>query len=73
VVEFTVTVGPDGKVQNLQLVRGHPLFVNAAKDAVLQWVYRPVLQDGKAVPFQTEVIVPFRLPDTSPPDAANPR
>jgi TonB family protein len=61
-VEFTVTVGTDGKVQEVQLVRGHPLMVNAAKEAVLKWVYQPVLADGKAVPFITNVVVPFNLP-----------
>jgi TonB family protein len=60
-VEFTVTVGPDGKVENLELVRGHPLLVQAAKDAVLKWVYHAATQDGKAIPFETQVIVPFRL------------
>jgi protein TonB len=51
----------DGKVQNLQLVSGHPLLVNAAKDAVLTYVYYPAKVDGKAVPFQTEVTVPFAV------------
>jgi len=58
-VKFTVTVGTDGHVQNVQLVSGHPLLVNAAKNAVLTYVYQPVLIDGKAVPFQAEVTVPF--------------
>jgi TonB family protein len=60
-VEFTATIGTDGKVENLELVRGHPLLVNAAKDAVLKWVYHSATQDGEAIPFVTQVIVPFRL------------
>jgi protein TonB len=60
IVEFTVTVAPDGKVEALELVRGHPLLVNAAKEAVLKWIYRPVTIDGKAIPFITQVLVPFR-------------
>jgi TonB family protein len=60
-VEFTVTVGPDGKISAIQLVRGPSLLVNAAKDAVSKWVYHPATIDGKAVPFMTQVIVPFRL------------
>jgi hypothetical protein len=35
--------------------------VKAAKDAVAKWVYHPATQDGKGVPFVTQVIVPFRL------------
>jgi hypothetical protein len=61
IVEFTITVGPDGKTSAIQLVRGPSLLVNAAKDAVSKWVYHPATIDGKAVPFMTQVIVPFRL------------
>jgi TonB family protein len=60
-VEFMVTVGTDGKVENLELVRGHPLLVQAAKSAVLKWVYHAATQDGQAIPFETQVVVPFRL------------
>jgi len=60
-VEFTVTVGPDGKVESLELVRGHPLLVQAAKAAVLQWLYHAATQDGKGVRFVTQVLVPFRI------------
>jgi TonB family protein len=62
-VEFSITVGPEGKVTDIKLVSGHPLFVEPAKDAVLKWVYQPAVQDGKAIPFVTEVIVPFKLPN----------
>jgi TonB family protein len=62
VVEFTVDIGVDGKVKSLQVVRGHPLLVNAAEDAVLQWVYRPTLLNGKPVPVTTTVDVPFTIP-----------
>lgn len=60
-VAFTVTVGTDGKVENIELIRGHPLLVKAAKAAVLKWVYHAATQDGKAIPFETQVIIPFRL------------
>ena len=61
-VEFTIDIGADGKVQSLQLVRGHPLLVNAAKEAVLQWVYRPTLLDGNPVPVTTTAEVTFNFP-----------
>lgn len=66
-VEFTVTVGADGNVQNIVLVHGHPVLVNAAKDAVMKYMYRPVLLSGKAVPFVTDVFVPFHLDDSTQP------
>lgn len=60
-VGFTIDIGPDGRVQNIRLVRGHPLLVNAAKEAVLQWVYRATLLNGTPVAVTTTVVVPFRL------------
>jgi tetratricopeptide (TPR) repeat protein len=63
IVEFIINIGADGKVQSLQLMRGHPLLVDAAKNAVLQWVYRPTLLNGKPVPVTTTVDVPFTIPE----------
>ncbi len=60
-VEFTVTVGSNGKVDHIELVRGHPLLVNAAKEAVAQWEYHPASVDGQPIPFETQVLVTFRL------------
>ena len=62
-VEFTATIGADGLIKNLQLVRGHPLLVNAAKEAVLQWKYRPTLLNGEAVSVIAPVVVSFTLPE----------
>ncbi len=61
-VEFKVTVDKSGHVANIELVRGHPLLVNAAKNAVIQWVYRPTLLNGNPVDVQSDVIVTFALP-----------
>jgi hypothetical protein len=63
VVEFTALIGENGQIQNLQLVRGHPLFVNAAKEAVLQYVYKPTYLNGTPVPVLTSIIVPFKAPE----------
>ncbi len=63
IVEFTATVGPEGTITQLQLVRGHPSLVNAAKDAVLKYLYHPATQNGQPIPFVTEVLVSFKIPD----------
>jgi protein TonB len=42
-------------------VRGHPLLVQAARDAVLQWKYRPTLLNGQPVEVITDIIVNFTL------------
>jgi periplasmic protein TonB len=60
-VEFTATISKDGKIENLQLIRGHPLLVNAAKEAVLQWRYRPTLLNGRPVEVVTDIVVNFAL------------
>jgi TonB family protein len=51
-----------GKVTNLTLISGHPRLAPAAIEAVKQWMYQPYLQDGRAVAFETQVQVDFRLP-----------
>jgi TonB family protein len=61
-VRFTAIIGRDGHVQNLQLLSGHPLLVEAARNAVTQWEYRPTLLNGSPVEVVTQVDVNFTLP-----------
>src|ERR1700685_1057618 len=61
IVEFTATISKDGNIENLLLVRGHPLLVNAARQAVLQWKYRPTLLNGEPVEVITDILVNFTL------------
>lgn len=37
VVHFTAIIGRDGGIQDLQLINGHPLLIEAARQAVSQW------------------------------------
>ncbi len=60
-VRFTVVVGPDGHLKDIQLESGHPLLVPAAQEAVRQWAYRPTLLNGQPVEVLTQVDVPFTL------------
>jgi TonB family protein len=46
-----------GKVEGVRLVEGDSTLAAAAMKAVKQWRYRPYLRDGKALPFQTVVII----------------
>jgi protein TonB len=54
-VRLIGVISKDGTIQQLQIVSGHPLLVNAALDAVKQWIYRPTMLSGQAV----EVIAPI--------------
>ena len=69
VVRFTVTISKDGKVEDIQLISGHPLLVESARDAVAQWVYRPTLLNGNPVEVVTQVDVNFTLSDSGSPAA----
>jgi protein TonB len=60
-VRFTALIGADGSVVSLQLVSGHPLLVEAAKDAVAQWQYKPTLLNGSPAEVITQIDVNFTL------------
>jgi protein TonB len=60
-VEFTAIIGKDGAIRELKLVRGHPLLVNAAKQAVEQWRYKPTMLNGEPVDVITDIVVNFTL------------
>lgn len=50
-----------GVIENLRVVRGHPLLVGAAIDAVRQWRYRPYILNGEPIEVETEITVNFVL------------
>jgi TonB family protein len=62
VVRFTAIIDGAGRIQNLQLLSGHPLLVQAARRAVNQWEYRPTLLNGSPVEVVTQIEVNFTLP-----------
>jgi protein TonB len=45
----------------MQLVSGHPLLVESARDAVSQWMYKPTLLNGSPVEVVTLVDINFTL------------
>jgi protein TonB len=50
-----------GTIENLQVLSGHSLLVQAAIDAVRQWRYRPYNLNGEPVEVETQVTVNFIL------------
>jgi len=54
-------IDKDGKVAELQVVSGHPLLVQAALDAVKQWLYKPTLLNGDPVEVDTTITVTFSM------------
>lgn len=61
VITLECTIGVDGTVIDIRVLRGIPLLDAAAIDAVRQWVYEPTLYNGMRVPVIMTVTVNFRL------------
>ena len=61
-VALAALVGKDGTVEKLSTISGDPQLAAAATDAVRQWRFKPVLRNGSAEEFQTQINVSFRLP-----------
>lgn len=55
------TIGPDGRVTDMEVKRGVPLLDDAAIEAVRQWAYEPTRLNGVPVPVVMTVTVNFRL------------
>ncbi len=44
-VKLSVTVAPNGQVTKSEVLGGHPVLANAAKDAIKKWKYEPASQE----------------------------
>jgi len=63
-VELRAIISKTGTIENLVVVRGHPMLASAAIDAVRQWRYRPYLLNHEAIAVETEITVNFVLSGT---------
>jgi protein TonB len=61
VVELLGVLGTDGRIHELRVLRGHPLLINAALEAVRQWVFAPTVLNGQAVEVAAPITVNFIL------------
>jgi protein TonB len=61
VVILEATVGRDGRVDAVKVLRSHSVLDEAAVAAVEQWVYEPLLLNGEPQPFVLTVTVSFSL------------
>lgn len=55
------TIGPDGKLHDVAVVKGPEVLRQAAFDTVMGWVYRPFAKDGVPVSVNTKVKVFFSM------------
>lgn len=58
-VVLHVVIGTDGKVRDVEVLKGDPVLAQAAVDAVKLWIYKPFLLEGEPVEVDTEVQVVF--------------
>ena len=60
-VHLSGIIATDGTIRDLQVESGPPLLIQAALEAVRQWVYQPTLLSGKPVEVITSLNVTFTL------------
>jgi periplasmic protein TonB len=60
-VLLRAVIDREGKIENLQVLSGHPLLVGAAVKAVQQWRYRPYYLNEQPVEVETQITVHFTL------------
>jgi len=61
VVEIAALISKEGAIENLHVLKGHPMLVSAAINAVRQWRYRPYILNGDPIEVDTLITVNFTL------------
>lgn len=59
-------VDTQGKVTSVKILRGHPIFDEAAVKAVQKWEYAPALLEGTPTPIVRTVTIDFSLDEAHP-------
>ena len=59
VVVLEAEISKEGTIDNLKVITGHPLLIQAAIDAVRQWRYKPTMLNNEPVPVVTTITVNF--------------
>ena len=63
IVTVSFSVGVTGDVSGTQVFKADPLLAKAAKDAVSQWKFQPVLKDGNPIVVTSRASFHFALGD----------
>jgi TonB family protein len=58
-VIFSAVITKEGRLQDVMVVEGHPLLIDAARQAVLKWRYKPALRDGSPIEDTTNITMQF--------------
>jgi len=60
-VILQVLIGTDGIIQNLQILHGPAILARAAEQAVREWHFKPIVQNGQAVESKATITVNFTI------------
>jgi TonB family protein len=60
-VILQAVIGTDGVIQNLQILRGPAILARAAEQAVREWHFKPIVQNGQAVESKATITVNFTI------------
>ena len=60
-VLLEAVLGPDGRIEEIRVLSGHALLVQAAIEAVRQWRYEPTYLNDQPVPVLLQIKVHFHL------------
>jgi periplasmic protein TonB len=60
-VVIRAIIAKDGSVGSAEILSGHPWLARAARDAIVQWRYRPTLLRGEPIEVETLVTVIFKM------------
>jgi TonB family protein len=60
-VVLQAVIGTDGVIQNLHVLSGPGILASAAQQAVREWRFKPILQNGQPVESQAKITVNFTI------------
>ena len=60
-VVLQAVISTDGVIQNLQILKGPAILARAAEQAVREWRFKPIVQNGQAVESKATITVNFTI------------
>ncbi len=60
-VVIQALIGTDGVIQNLRVLSGPAILASAAQQAVREWRFKPIVQNGQAVESKATITVNFSI------------
>ncbi len=60
-VVLQAVIGTDGVIQNLHVLSGPAILASAAQQAVREWRFKPIVQNGQPVETKAKITVNFTI------------